>query len=79
MKSNCCGEGEHATLRSMTSPAHCVDDHIHNASEHAEGTDQTETCAVTFADGLRDEGFVGVYRSLTSSPPREAHVGFGPL
>jgi hypothetical protein len=29
----CWGEGEHATLRSMTSPAHYADGHIHNASE----------------------------------------------
>jgi hypothetical protein len=37
----------------MTSPAHCADGHIHNASKHAEGTDRTETCVVPFADGLQ--------------------------
>jgi hypothetical protein len=63
----------------MTLPARCADGHIHNASERAEGVDQTETCAVLFADELQDEGFVEVYKSPTSSPPREAHVGFGPL
>ena len=79
MYHQCWGKGEHATLRSMTSPTHCGDGHIHNLSEHAEGADQTETYTVPFVDGLQDEGFVEVYRSPTSSPPREAHVGFGPL
>jgi hypothetical protein len=52
--------------------------HPWNASKQAEGTDRTETCTIPFALGLQDEGFVEVYESPTSSPPREAHVGFGP-
>jgi hypothetical protein len=52
--------------------------HPQNALEQAESTDRTETCTVPFEDGLQDEGFVEVYGSPTSSPPREAHVGIGP-
>jgi hypothetical protein len=52
--------------------------HLENAHEQVEGADRMETCAVPFADRLQDEGFVKVYGSPTSSPPREAHVGIGP-
>jgi hypothetical protein len=44
--------------------------HPHNAPEQAEGVDRMEPCVVPFADGLQDKGFVEVYGSSTSSPPR---------
>jgi hypothetical protein len=62
----------------MTSPAHRANGHIHNVPEQAEGANRTETYTVPFVDGLQGEGFVEVYGSPTPSPPREAHVGFGP-
>jgi hypothetical protein len=52
--------------------------HPQRVARQAEGADWTETCAVPFADGLHDDGSVEVYGSPTSSPPQEAHVGFGP-
>jgi hypothetical protein len=35
-------------------------------------------CGPPSSSLLQDEGFVEVYESHTSSPPREAHAGFGP-
>jgi hypothetical protein len=54
----------------MTSPAHCADGHIYNASEHAEGVDQTETCVVPFVDGSQEKAL-----SKSTGLPRCHHHG----
>jgi hypothetical protein len=77
----CWGKGEHATLRLMpSSPHHSDEGYIHITRRRASRRRRLDEDRRSLPSSslLQYEGFVEVYESPTSSPPREAHAGFGP-
>jgi hypothetical protein len=79
-KNDSVGANEHATLRSMpSSPHHYDEGYIHRTLPNKPKTSTGRRPARSPSSSLlQDEGFVEVYGSPTSSPPREIHAGFGP-